>query len=125
MTKLDVTQIEKIWGNNDVHELLVKKYSDDIKLNFKPENLQFEEFESWDSFDDDESKIECAYVGSVFSIFPSGKFYMPWTTNQTIKDVWKDEAFSEALSNILESHNMWFQGGEGDPTDIFICRSVE
>ena len=31
--------------------------------------------------------IASTFIGTVFALYPSGKYYMPWTTNQTVRDV--------------------------------------
>lgn len=69
----------------------------------------------------DEGYQSC-YIGSVFRWAPSGKYYMPWTTNQTESDVDKDERFWEAVETWLSARGMWTESSEGDPCDIFVCR---
>lgn len=65
------------------------------------------------------------YLGSVMSLAPSGKYYMPWTTNQTDEDVEKDQAFFEALDKVAEENGMFIESGEGDPTDVFVSINVD
>lgn len=62
------------------------------------------------------------FIGTVFSIFPSGKYYMPWTTNQTEEDVELDAEFKELVEEWLGERNMWLESGEGNPCDLFVCR---
>ncbi len=71
---------------------------------------------------DDDGHVGSCYLGSVMSIYPSGKFYMPWTTNQTAKDVERDSAFGEALDAVASANGGWVESGEGDPTDLYFCR---
>jgi CubicO group peptidase (beta-lactamase class C family) len=72
----------------------------------------------------DEGEFEVThYLGSVMSIYPSGKFYMHWTTNQTNDDVRRDQAFQAAIEKIEKKFNIYFDNGEGDPTDVFVKRS--
>jgi hypothetical protein len=60
------------------------------------------------------------YLGSCFSIMPSGKYYMPWAcSNVTEAEALQDELYSEALDQVAEEYDMFVFGGEGDPTDIF------
>ena len=61
------------------------------------------------------------FLGSVLSIMPSGKYYMPWCTNQTRSDETRDGAFQDALEAFLEDAGMWLESGEGDPCDLFAC----
>lgn len=65
------------------------------------------------------------YIGSVMSIFPSGKYYMPWCSNFTWKDAAQDYCFREGLESILEDNGYWLESGEGDPTDLFICKNID
>jgi hypothetical protein len=62
------------------------------------------------------------YLGSVMSIYPSGKYYMPWSSNQTDEDIRRDEAFQAAIEKIERKFNISFDNGEGDPTDVFVTR---
>ena len=63
-----------------------------------------------------------AYLGSVMSIYPSGKYYMPWTTNQTADDVERDSRFGEALEAVASKFGGYIASGEGDPTDLYFMR---
>jgi len=74
--------------------------------------------------DMDEDKIGCSLLGSVFQLAPSGKYYMPWTTNQTEQDIEEDNTFYEALDEILDSMNMFLVPGEGDPCDLFAAKYI-
>lgn len=60
------------------------------------------------------------FLGVVMSLAPSGKYYMPWTTNQTPHDVQRDEAWYEALGEVAGEHDMYITSGEGDPCDLFV-----
>jgi hypothetical protein len=77
------------------------------------------------SWDDDNSFRVSIYIGSVFNIMPSGKFYMPWTTNQTDEDVRKDEQFMRAFEKCCNKWNMWLDSGEGSGDDMFLNRSYD
>lgn len=63
----------------------------------------------------DESHGRSAYLGSVMQLFPSGKYYTAWTTNQNRYDVAMDAAFVD----ILEQREVTLHQGEGNATDIF------
>ena len=119
MAKLNSNQIEKLWCQKDVFGKLIDRYTKKLNEKVDIESLEFEEVESIEG-----DTYESCYVGSVMSIFPSGKYYMPWTSNQTIKDEMIDNCFVEALEAYLDKYNMWWENGEGDPTDVFICRQV-
>jgi hypothetical protein len=65
------------------------------------------------------------YVGSVFSIFPSGKYYTPWAnSNITLLEAAQDYSFQEGLESELDKHGYWSFSGEGDPCDIFIGKGL-
>ena len=72
----------------------------------------------------DEQYIGRTFLGTVFALAPSGKYYMPWTTNQTAKDEIRDQAFYEALDTVADEHDLWIENGEGDPCDIFACVAI-
>lgn len=65
-----------------------------------------------------------AYLGSVLSLAPSGKFYMLWTSNQNPRDIILDAAFYSALDDVAEEHGAYIENGEGDPCDLFVAFSV-
>jgi len=65
------------------------------------------------------------YLGTVMSIYPSGKYYMPWCTNQTSHDEQRDEAFGEALEEKAAEFHGWIETGEGDPCDLFFALTLE
>ena len=113
------------------------RYSEKLHLRYK------EEIESWDwkalkdsamnncHVDHYEIQYDTPYViasaflGSVFALYPSGKYYMPWCTNQTIKDMVRDQAYNDALEEVAESNGMWITCGEGDPCDIFAQLAID
>lgn len=55
-------------------------------------------------FDD---PLEGAWLGTVLGLYPSGKIYAPWTTNQTRSDVVKDECFMAALEGVAASYGLF------------------
>jgi hypothetical protein len=61
------------------------------------------------------------YLGTVFSLVPSGKYYMPWAcSNVTEAEAELDQEWYEAVEEQFEAYNMWLEGGE-DPCDLFAC----
>lgn len=95
------------------------------------------EIESWDwktikenalanpQEDFEGNKIGTEFLGSVFALAPSGKYYMPWTSNQTDEDITEDEKFYQALDDVAEANGMYIESGEGDPCDIFASITIE
>lgn len=99
---------------------LRKRYESEIRSLFDWENLKGETSRNFDG-----DLEEHCFLGSCFYLMPSGKFYMPWTTNQTAFDVIKDSLYREVLEEVAEEFGWCITGGEGDPCDIFAVRSVE
>lgn len=62
------------------------------------------------------------YVGSILNIYPSGKFYMPWSSNVTEEEAAADEEFREELEKELEARG-WYMENPCD-LDIHFCRTV-
>lgn len=115
-------QIHEMWNACGYDEILRKQYKDEmVNLPDTIKNLEKEEIVRLDSFEG-EGYVRRIYIGSVFSIFPSGKFYMPWTSNQTHRDVYKDEIFREVLEEMLEEEECTLENGEGSADDLFICK---
>jgi hypothetical protein len=91
------------------------------------ERRYHEEFRSWnwdlartsaEEVDgDDGDRYAVAYIGSVFSLTPSGKVYAFWTTNQTEWDVFRDSLWWKVLDDHLDKLGafVWTDDcGDGD-----------
>ena len=66
------------------------------------------------------------FLGTVFALFPSGKYYMPFAcSNVTLREAHRDEEFGRALDDVAEKYGMWIESGEGDPCDVFAGVSPE
>jgi len=118
--KINLDRLGEIWAKCNVEELLHQKYKEMIRIWFSSFTFDGVEMENMDG-----DTYLADYIGTVMNVFPSGKYYTFWTTNQTVKDVLKDSAFREAFEEILEEHNMWLENGEGSATDLFICKNKE
>jgi hypothetical protein len=86
---------------------------------FNLEKIKQQLNESESQIDIDGNEFKSVYLGTVFELTPSGKFYMPWCSNVTEEetledDEWYDEARYELLQIGAELEN-----GEGDPCDLF------
>lgn len=104
---------------------LRKQYTEEIEAwdwqgikNDALKNLYFEEYEP-------EQLTGSCYLGSCLHLYPSGKFYMPWTSNQTFRDVVKDSLFVEILESIAEKHDLWIGSGEGNFCDVMAFCAVD
>ena len=127
-------KIQEVWEKTGTFDLLKEKYLKEIEQSFLwsaiHENIE-ENHESIEPLNQheveefDDEPIYCVYVDSVFSLYPSGKYYMPFAhSNVTAKEALLDEVYREALDEILEKHGLFAQSGEGDPCDIFFCKAV-
>lgn len=162
----------------------------DARLIVKDALDNLSQWELCDSLDGDFKQYLSYYLGTVFSIMPSGKFYMPWAcsnidscprcrgtgqgklipcqicngTGKRIKESWmnfpefkdgqeftcnvcnglglvhdtcqfcnglgsreayEDSIKQDALEHYADKYNAWIESGEGDPCDLFICKSIE
>lgn len=63
------------------------------------------------------------YLGSMFSITPSGKFYTPWAnSNVSLKEAAIDELWQEFMEENLRMNDLSLEYGESDGTDMFLYR---
>lgn len=72
---------------------------------------------------DKTDKCRAVYVGSVLRMSPSGKVYMPWSSNVTQEEADSDEEWSESVGKKLSKARMYLFSGEGDPCDQFVGES--
>lgn len=106
------------------------------------ELIKWAKGESFYQYEDMEGNIvESVFLGSVFSIYPSGKYYTPWANSNVevcnrckgkgcdfcgylgSREAFEDELFTEFLEEYAD--NCWIESGEGDPCDIFLVRLVK
>lgn len=59
-----------------------------------------------------------AFLGSVTRLFPSGKIWTLWTSNQSWQDMVRDTVYREALESVANEHGMFIDEFSGD---IFAC----
>jgi len=74
--------------------------------------------------DCDEIEGRC-YLGSVLNLYPSGKYYMPWCTNQTRNDEIKDSCYQEALEKVANDFDLFITGSDGDGLDVCAGQMVD
>lgn len=103
------------------HDILYKKYHAEITAwNWPSIQKRCEDNLETDP-DDSSQQVGYAWIGTVFGVMPSGKFYMPWTTNQTSSDVHRDCAFTAALEDIAEEYGLFVGSPDGaDGADMHI-----
>ena len=54
------------------------------------------------------------YIDSQLNLFPSGKIYAFWTSNQSVRDVIKDSLYTEILEEELEKEGLSLNISSGD-----------
>lgn len=63
------------------------------------------------------------FLGTVFTLTPSGKFYMPWAcSNVSEEEANKDQEWWEVVDEELERRGLFTSAGEGCPTDMHVGR---
>ena len=66
------------------------------------------------------------FLGTVFALSPSGKYYTPWAnSNVTEREAYRDEQFYFALDDVASDKGGWIESGEGDPCDIFFVIALD
>lgn len=96
--------------------------------------------ECWREDWDEPDRLDCrgVFLGTVFMIMPSGKYYMPWACSNVepcsrcrgdgcdycggvgSREAYEDELMAEALEHYSDRRGLSVQGGDGDPCDIFL-----
>lgn len=103
------------------------KFRDRLKAQYLEEikDLHWDKLD-WVPVEDEEGGFyESAYLGSILVLRPSGKFYMPWTTNQTSRDVFKDTLWHEAFEEVLNEKGYFQDSSEGCDTDVRVGRALQ
>ena len=61
------------------------------------------------------------FLGTVFSLVPSGKFWTVWANSNVDDDeMTRDSVWMEMLEEVAAEHGMYAFNGEGDPCDLFL-----
>jgi hypothetical protein len=79
--------------------------------------------EDWQDSEDDDRVERAILIGTVFNLYPSGKFYMPWCSNFTEEEADKDSDWRDVVDEKLNELNLYMFSGEGDPCDLFVGES--
>ena len=129
--KHDYEKMAEVWDRHGVFDLMATRYGKQIDQEFNWDNIQaMLDDPSDDMIVDDEwndSKYTALYVGSILSIFPSGKYYLPFACSniENVREALLDECYQDALNEKLEGLGMWSENGEGNPLDVFSCKSID
>lgn len=81
------------------------------------DNSNFEEIEDFEG-----NKLLCHYLGSYMALDPCGKYHHCLSPNGVSK---KCERFWVNLENVADELSCWIETGDGDPTDIFLCKNID
>jgi len=101
------------------------KYSEKLETRYREEIAsadwpalirEAEQNPQWDEFGD--AIVGQVLLGSITSLFPSGKIWTFWTSNQTVRDVVRDQAYRDALESVVNDHGMFISEFSGD---LFAC----
>lgn len=67
-----------------------------------------------------DQEIRSVFLGTVFTLTPSGKYYAPFACgNVSEEEAAEDEAWREAAETGLEAIGAFLASGEGAPCDMF------
>ena len=92
----------------------IKKGLEDLRDNWK-----FTEVETYSEYDDNYLSL---YLGSFMSLDPCGRYHHTLSPNGATKTC---ERYWENLESAAEELGMWIESGEGDPTDIYLCKQKD
>ena len=114
----------------------IRRQARELVSNNAPE-VENEEFRTYDF--EDSLEVRCTFVGTVFNVMPSGKYYMPWACSnvepcnrckgtgcdfcghQGSREAFEDTLMIEALEEYAAKKGLAIESGEGDPCDLFLC----
>lgn len=75
--------------------------------------------------DDEGTLFRTIFLGTVFDIMPSGKYWTCFAcSNMTEDEMTKDEEYYDALESEAEKHGYFIIEGEGDPCDMLIAEAL-
>lgn len=88
-------------------------------LDFEAIKAELEKAE-WQEGEEPDQEVRRVFLGTIFALTPSGKYYMPWAcSNVTEEEAEQDEEWREAVEAELEKIDACLASGEGDPCDLF------
>ena len=85
----------------------------------------------------EDSQVKSAYIGTVFTLTPSGKYYTPWAMSVAIAgynskgepviepNVLRDQGWYEGVEDALAEAGAFLDAGEGDPCSLCVCRVID
>lgn len=109
------------------YEIMVAQYERDIRESFDWEMICADcgMHAEPDPYDD-HGLLGQVYLGSILSLYPSGKYWVLWANDNVSSDEQKhDSAYAEALENIANLYGGWIESSDGDPLDLYFCKSYD
>lgn len=93
----------------------------ELKLDFEVIRKELE-VQKWETYPYcAEQKFRSVYIGTVFSLLPSGKYYTCFAnSNVSEEDAQRDEKWYELVDLKLSEFDAYIQHGDGDPCDLFV-----
>lgn len=66
-------------------------------------------------------EIRTVFIGSVFTLLPSGKYWTPWAySNMTEEEMAADEIWWDTVQAEAGERHFSIDGGVADPCDLFV-----
>jgi len=106
----------------DRYKILIKHYTNEI-IGWDWAKIKDNALTNCRVSEDEETVYGQSWLGTPFGIYPSGKVYAFWTSNQTRSDVTKDQCFVEALEKVAQDNDMFIDYSEDG--DFLACVVVE
>jgi hypothetical protein len=121
-TQLWATDMAQTYKSQILHEWSWPEVVADSKANANHEvtTSRFDVPECVEGCDED-GHVGYSYLGRHYFMFPSQKFYAPWSAVST-DDRDADQRYATALDAVADQFGGWIESGEGDPTDVYFSR---
>lgn len=118
--RFDKSPIDSVdrWLNKTIGDNLGARYTQELREQFNWEAI-VKTAKSSEPQGGEGEEYGIDFLGTVFALTPSGKFYTPWASgNITPVEANVDACWNAALEKVAEEHGGWVGSGEGDPCDI-------
>ena len=102
-------------------------YADRIESDFSWLEIQEECNDNTESDPDNPGEwVGRSYLGTVFEIMPSGKYWTVWASGNVdrIEQI-QDSAYMEALESVADNYGLWIESGDGDPCDLYAGMRID
>lgn len=106
----------------DRYKILIEHYTNQISSWDWPK-IKDNAYTNCRANDSNDSVYGQSWLGTALGMYPSGKIYAFWTSNQTKADITKDECFIEALNKVAQDHEMHID--YSDDGDLLACVTVD